>query len=381
MPDDPLTRLRAAFPVADAWTYLNHAAVCPIPDPVRRAVQAFVDDATEQGSTGWADWLARREGVRARAATLLGAADAEEVGFITNTSQGIVTVAEGLDFRPGDEIVVIEHDFPANLIPWYRQQRRRGARVVTVPREADGTVSTARVLDTVTPATRVVAVPWILYDSGARLDLVALGEALADHPALFCVDAIQGVGAFPIDVRAARIDVLSADSHKWMLGMEGIGLLYVRAEVLDRLDAPFESWLSVEDPFTPYEPGKPLLAGTRRFEYGAMPTMEIFGLDASLELLLDTGVERIAERILALTRRLIDGLEPRGWRVVTPHHDDAVRSGIVVAVPPGGADAHEVVHELEERRVSVTPRGGGVRFSPHGWNDDADIDRALKVLP
>lgn len=377
----PLDELRAAFPVADRWVYLNHAAVCPLPEPVRRAVVAFVDEAAEHGSTGWADWLARREHVRGKAARLLGAADADEVGFVTSTSQGILTVAEGLDWRAGDEVVVIDHDFPANLIPWHRQARRRGVRVVTVPRADDGTVSTDAVLSAVTERTRVVAVPWVLYDSGARLDLVTLGAALADHPALFFVDAIQGVGAFPIDVRAARIDALSADSHKWMLGLEGIGLLYVRAEVLDRLDPPFESWLSVVDPFEPYEPGKALVTGTRRFEYGALPTAEIFGLEASLDLLLSTGVERIAERVLALTAQLIDGLGRRGWHVVTPHHERALRSGIVVAVPPGGADAHDVVHTLEERRVSVTPRGGGVRFSPHGWNTAEEIDRALEALP
>ncbi len=380
MPDDALKTLRDAFPVADHWVYFNHAAVCPIPAPTRAAIRAFVDEATDHGSTGWESWIAQRESVRASAARLLGAADVEEVGFLTSTSQGIITVAEGVDFAPGDEIVVVERDFPANLIPWHRQARRRGARVVTVPRRDDGTVPAADILTAVTERTRVVAVPWVLFDSGYRLDIAQIGAGLIDHPALYCVDAIQGVGAFPIDVMAAHIDVLSADSHKWMLGVEGIGLLYCRADVLERLDPPFESWLSVEEPFEPYVPGKPLLAGTRRFEYGAMPTMEIFGLGASLKLLLDTGVERIGAQILDLTQQLRTGLTTRGWHVSTPDVDAANRSGILVAVPPGGRDAHDVVHELEQRKISLTPRGGGVRFSPHGWNVAAEVERTLEAL-
>ncbi len=377
---DRLAKLRAAFPVAASWIYFNHAAVCPLAQPVADAVRAFLDECLHNGSTGWKQWEEQKTRVRSQAARLLGCT-AAEVALSTSTSQGLINVAEGLALSPGDEIVVIQDDFPANQIPWYRQERR-GARIVVVPRQ-NGRVELSAILDRVTPATRLVAVPFVLYDSGQRLDLVALGQALADHPALFCVDAIQGLGAFPLDMTAAHIDVLSADSHKWMLGMEGIGLFACRTEHLDKLDSPLTSWLSMAEPFAPFRPGKPLRPDAARFEYAALPTMEIFGLGACLELLLDTGIETMAQAILGLTDRLSAGLTEQGWAVSSPRERPDERSGIVLATPPAGSplgDVDTVVARLESRGVSVVSRAGAVRFSPHAWNTLDEVERVLELL-
>ncbi|GJM21500.1 MAG: cysteine desulfurase [Planctomycetota bacterium] len=374
---DVLAELRTEFPVRESWIYLNHAAVAPLPNCVVAAVNAFLRDANRNGSTGFAHWMSVREQVRADAARLLGA-QPSEVAITTSTSQGLLTVAEGLEFGPGDEILVIQDDFPANLIPWWRQ-KRRGAEVRVVPRRADGRVPASDVLAAVTPATKLVAIPWVLYDTGFRLDLPSIGAGLVDHPALFCVDAIQGLGAFPIDVEAAHIDFLSADSHKWMLGMEGIGLFYVRAAALERLDAPFTSWLSVEDPFTPWEPGRPLLPDARRFEYASLPTMEIFGLGACLELLLRTDPARMGPRVLELTDQLTAGLQHLGWTLRSPRAEPTENSGIVLATPPD-RDASTWVDRLAERGVSVIPRAGGLRFSPHAWNTAEELERLFALL-
>jgi len=376
MPDS-LAELRAAFPVAESWIYFNHAAVSPLSVPVSAALRDFTRDALEHGSTGFRRWLARREEARGKAARLIGATPGE-IAFTTSTSQGLLTVAEGLELAPGDEIVLIQNDFSANQIPWFRQERR-GARVVVVERTGGG-ASTEAILARVGPRTRIVAVPFVLYDSGFRLDLAALGEALADHPALLCVDAIQGLGAFPLDVEAARIDFLSADSHKWMLGLEGIGLFYCRRQHLDALDGPFVSWLSVEDPFEPYEPGRPLLPDARRFEYATLPTMALFGMDACLDLLASLDADLVAERVLELTDHLARGLSAAGWTVLGPRGEPERCSGVLTAMPPAGA-ADAVVAHLEERRVSVSVRGGGVRFSPHAWNTHAEVEQVLERLP
>ncbi|MFT7464743.1 MAG: cysteine desulfurase/selenocysteine lyase, partial [Pseudohongiellaceae bacterium] len=333
-------------------------------------------DSLQNGSTGWKQWDEVREHTRAQAGRLLGCS-AAEVALSTSTSQGLITVAEGLALRPGDEIVVIEDDFPANQIPWYRQERR-GARIVVVPRR-DGRVELDDILSRVTPSTRMVAVPFVLFDSGQRLDLVALGAALADHPTLFCVDAIQGLGAFPLDMTAAHIDFLSSDSHKWMLGMEGIGLFACRTEHLDKIDSPLTSWLSMAEPFAPYRPGRALRPDAGRFEYAALPTMEIFGLNACLKLLLDTGIETMAEAILKLTDRLCHGLKDQGWTVLSPRTRPEDRSGIILATPPEG-DVEQVVAQLEAAGVSVVSRAGAVRFSPHAWNTADEVDRVLKLL-
>lgn len=374
---DTLADLRSAFPVAEFWIYFNHAAVSPLPSPVVDAVAEFMHNAATQGSTGFAGWIARRERARERTAALLGARPSE-IALTTSTSQGLLTVAEGLRLDPGDQIVIVEDDFPANQIPWLRQ-RRRGAEVVVVPR-TDGRVTVDAVMARVGERTRLVAVPWVLYDNGFRLDVVALGAALAEHPALYCVDAIQGLGAFPLDVQAARIDFLAADSHKWMLGLEGIGIFYCRAGCTHLLDSPFTSWWSLAEPFAPFREDSPLHQDARRFEYATLPTVGAFGLDAALGLLLAGDADQRAERILQLTDRLAEGLVARGWSLHTPMDRPEERSGILSASHPSlGAD--EVVAHLTERKLSVAPRGAGVRFSPHAWNVMEEVERALEALP
>lgn len=384
---DALARLRAAFPVAEEWVYVNHAAVAPVALPVERAVAGFLAQARREGSAGFAGWLARREEARRSAATLLGARP-EEVSFTTSTSQGLITVAEGVSLQPGDEIVLLEDDFPSNRIPWFRQQRR-GARMVPVPRDAAGRVTADAVLARVGERTRLVAVSWVAFDTGYRMDLRALGDGLAQRNAraqaggrpraLLCVDAIQGLGALPLDVRGCGIDFLSADSHKWLLGLEGVGLFYCRAERLDELDSPLTSWWSMAEPFRPWRPGAALQPDARRFEYACLPTAALFGVEAALRMLLEAGPAEVERQVLALADRLADGLEERGWTVLSPRERPDERSGIVTARPPAGS-ARAAVERLLAARVQAVERGGGVRFSPHAWNTAGEMDRALEAL-
>ncbi len=383
---DALAHLRAAFPVAELWVYVNHAAVAPVALPVEQAVAGFLAQARRDGSAGFAGWLARREEARRSAAALLGARP-EEVSFTTSTSQGLITVAEGLSLQPGDEIVLLEDDFPSNQIPWWRQQRR-GARLVPVPRDAAGRVTADAVLARVGPRTRVVAVSWVAYDNGCRLDLRALGAGLAARNAqlaagqpraLLCVDAIQGLGAFALDARACGIDFLSADSHKWLLGLEGVGLFFCRAERLAELDSPLTSWWSMAEPFRPWRPGAALQPDARRFEYACLPTAALFGVEAALRMLLEAGLPRIERQVLELTDRLAAGLVERGWTLLSPRERPDERSGIVSARPPSGG-AREAVERLLAARVQAVERGGGVRFSPHAWNTAGEMDRVLEAL-
>jgi cysteine desulfurase / selenocysteine lyase len=387
---DALSDLRAAFPVAARWIYFNHAAVAPVALPVEQAVAEFLREGREHGSAGFAGWLARREAARAAAAKLLGA-QTSEVAFTTCTSQGLITVAEGLRLRPGDEIVCLQDDFPANRIPWWRQVRR-GARIVEVPRDAAGRITPEAVLARVGPLTRLVAVSSVLYDRGFRLDLPALGAALAARNAaaaaegrgacetLLCVDAIQSLGALPLDVEQCRIDFLSADSHKWLLGLEGIGLFYCRASRLEELDGPLVSWWSYAQPFAPWTPAAKLQPDARRFEYSVLPVAELYGFDAALRLLAAAGLPAVERRVLELTDRLGAGLLARGWELLSPRERAAERSGIVTARHPS-RPAREVLERLVAAGVQLTERGGGVRFSPHGWNTAEEVDRLLERLP
>lgn len=380
---DVLADLRRAFPAAEFGVYFNHAAVAPIATPVARAMREFLDECSRHGSAGFADWLALRETARAAAAALVGG-DPSEIAFTTSTSQGLLLVAEGLELRPGDRIVVIEDDFPANRIPWERQ-RRRGAEIVVVARR-QGRVPVAALLDAIDERTVLLALPWVLYDNGYRIDLPALGAALRSvnagraRPVRLCVDAIQGLGAFPLDARACGIDFLSADSHKWMLGLEGIGLFWCRRELVTSLDAPQLSWWSLARPFARWEPGAPWQPDARRWEYACLPTVGLHGLAAALAMLNATGPERMARRILELTGALADGLRERGWELLSPLGAETERSGIVTARRPGGR-VEDDLSALARAGVQATPRGGGIRFSPHAWNTLDEVGRVLEALP
>ncbi|MED5330440.1 MAG: aminotransferase class V-fold PLP-dependent enzyme [Planctomycetota bacterium] len=372
-----LATLRKAFPVANSWIYFNHAACAPLSEPTIKAVKTFLDEACTEGSTRWDAWMEHREQVRRRVSRLMGAKE-NEVAFTTSTSQGLITVAEGLNLQPKDEILVVQDDFPANHIPWFRQEKR-GAQVVVAPRR-EGTPTLNSILDHLTENTALVAVPWVLYDTGERIDLHQLGKTLCDHPALFCVDAIQGLGAFPLDVHACHIDFLAADSHKWLLGMEGIGVFYCRNQCLGLLDPPLTGWWSMAEPFATYSPEASLRPDARRFEYGALPTMEIFGLDASIQLIDAAGLETIGAGILELTELLAAGLQDQGWTIHSPLESEDLRSGILSASHPS-LPAQSVVEELERCGVSVAARGPGVRFSPHGWNSTEEVNEVLKRIP
>jgi selenocysteine lyase/cysteine desulfurase len=386
---DVLAELRAAFPVAELWVYFNHAAVAPVARQVEEAVAGYLRESRTQGSAGFAGWLERRETARSAAATLLGARSSE-VAFTTSTSQGLLTVAEGLRLSPGDEIVTLQDDFPANRIPWWRQVRR-GARIVEVPRR-DGRVSAGDVLARLSPRTRLVAVSWVAYDHGQRLDLRALGAGIAARNeqaaregrgaarTLFCVDAIQGLGVFPMQARAWGLDFLAADSHKWLLGLEGLGLFWCREEALAELDPPLISWWSMARPFAPWTPDAPWQPDARRFEFACLPTACLYGVEAALRMLLAAGAPALSSRVLELTARLARGLEAHDWQLLTPMGSEAERSGIVTARPPGLAP-ELAVERLLAAHVQVTPRGGGVRFSPHAWNTADEVDRALEALP
>ena len=386
---DVLAELRAAFPVAELWIYFNHAAVAPVSRPVEAAMAEFLRESRLQGSAGFAGWLERRETARREAATLIGGRSTE-VAFTTSTSQGLLTVAEGLQLSPGDEIVTLQDDFPANRIPWWRQARR-GARIVEVPRR-DGRVTAGDVLARLSPRTRVVAVSWVAYDHGQRLDLRALGAGIAARNeqaaregrgavrTLFCVDAIQGLGVFPMEARAWGLDFLSADSHKWLLGLEGLGLFWCREELLAELDPPMISWWSMARPFAPWTPDAPLQPDARRFEYACLPTACLYGAEAALRMLLAAGAPALSARVLELTAQLAAGLQSHGWQLLSPMARDDERSGIVTARPPG-MTAGVAVERLLAARVQVTERGGGVRFSPHAWNTADEVERLLEALP
>jgi selenocysteine lyase/cysteine desulfurase len=367
------------MPVAERWAYFDHAAVAPLSRPAHDAIARWSREALEQGHTLGGAWTERLKGVRTSAARILGAAE-DEIALVPNTTAGINLVAEGYPWQAGDNVVTLAGEFPSNLYPWMNLAAR-GVEERRVDPGGAG-IDLDRIADACDERTRIVAASWVGYATGWRADVDALAEAAHARGALLFLDAIQGLGVFPLDVRRTPVDFLAADGHKWLLGPEGAGLLYVRREHLDRLRPLNLGWNSVVRHGDTYPMELALLPTAARFEGGSLNMAGFLGLGASLDLLAGFGLtptaSPIADRVLATTAQAIRRLEEAGAVVAGPR-SDRERSGIV-AVDLPGRDLAAMRRQCLEAGVALSLREGRLRISPHAYNDERDLDRLVAAL-
>lgn len=363
---------RDDFPVTRELIYLNHAAVSPLCRPAAEAIEHWIEDTSRYGALHWDGWTETYDALRRAAARLINGS-ADEIAIVKNTSEGINTVALGLDWRTGDRVVAFREEFPSNDFPW-RRLESRGVQVkwlsIYDPLE--------RIADAVRGA-RLLAISFVNYQSGYRVRLRALGEICREHGCFFFVDAIQGMGAFPIDVEACHIDALAADGHKWMLASEGCGVLYVRRKWLDAIEPVEFGWMNPANYADYSSRDMTLKADAGRYECGTLNTAGCFGLRAAIEFLLDIGIEEIAEAILERTRQLHEGLVLKGYEPMLDWQCESA-SGIVSFRHPS-KDARSIVSELKRNRILAAPRQGWVRMAPHFYISPEDIERVLDLLP
>lgn len=372
-----LERLRSFFPVAQNLVYLNHAGVAPVSTRVVEALARFARAASERGAYGYDDdYDAEVERVRGRAAQLIGAA-ADEIAFVKNTTEGLGIVAAGLDWRRGDRVLSCDLEYPSNVYAW-KSLASQGVETVLL-RGRDGRLLVEDVEEALRdPSVRLLAVSSVQFGSGFRSDLFEIGRLCRDRGVLFCVDAIQSLGCLPLDVAACGIDFLAADGHKWICSVEGCGVLYVARRVLERVKPRILGWRSMthDDDFDRYDIDLKSNAG--RFEEGTPNVPGIFALGAAIDLLLEIGVQEIGERVLALTDRLVSGLERRGAVLRTPR-GPGESSGIVSFRWPR-EEPQATAERLRAERIFVVARRGGVRASPHVYNREDEIDALVDAL-
>ena len=367
---------RDLFPVTERYAYLNHAAVSPLNWRAAGAMQRWVADWAAHGTRVYppAEQLAE---YRQRAATLINAAP-EEIAFTRNTTEGLLLVARGLDWCPGDNIVTAETEFTANVYPW-KNVEPEGVTIRRVPAR-HGRILVEDLVAAMDDRTRLLAISFVEFYTGYRNDLFRLGEICHRRGVRFCVDAIQGAGVLPIDVQAMRIDFLSTGGPKWLLGPMGVGFFYCRRERLEELNPRLYGWLSTANPDDYFDYDQPLSPTASRFESGTLSWPSLVGLMESIALLLEVGIERIAEYVLNLTGELIAALRARGCELLTPAERREERSGIVTFRHPS-CSPEELFARLEAADVVVSLRGGGIRVAPHFYNTWEDIERLLAVLP
>ena len=362
------------FPVRRNLVYFNHAAVTPLPRRVADAIDAHTENTRDRGAADWRRWYADLDQARQKAAAFVGARSSE-ISFLPSTSWALNVVAQALAWKPGDNVVGDDMEFPANVYPWMLLEKR-GVEL-RLAKNREGRVTAEDIARHIDDRTRAVAVSWVAFHNGWVYPLDEIGALCRERGILLVVDAIQGLGALPLDLGTTPVDVLVSDGHKWLLGAEACALLYVAEGARGRLAPPFGGWWNVRGGGGGYLDYRlDFHPGGRAYEAGALPMTQICGLSAALDLLTEMGQPAVHERILAVVGTLAKGLAERGWEITTP---EPHASGILSAVPPHGGDKR-MARELENRGIIVSPREGAVRFSPHAYNDEAEVARVLEAI-
>jgi selenocysteine lyase/cysteine desulfurase len=366
--------LRREFPLLERKTYLNSGSYCALANEVKAAFEAYLEDRLRVGAN-WDLWVAKNESVRSLVAALIGAAS-DEIAITASVSAGLNSLASALDFSgPRNKIVISDFEFPTAAQIWHAQERR-GARIVHVPRAADGYIPASAFAAAVDERTQLVAITHVCFRNGAKLDVAGIVELARAKGARVLLDCYQSVGSMTVDVKALGVDFAAGGMLKYLLGTAGIGFLYVRDALVPSLVPANSGWFAQEDigamDITANRPAP----SARRFEAGTPAVVNCYAAEAGLRMLLRVGTEAVEERIRTLTGRCMQRLREIDWRSITPPEDG--RRGATVALP--SRNAGRLVRELEDRGIVTSCRDDNVRAAFHFYNDEADVDVLCAAL-
>lgn len=367
---------RALMPVTANWAYFDHAAVAPLPRGTRQVIEQWVAQAAEQGDVPWLNWSRGVERCRSLAAQLIGS-EPSEIALVPNTTAGIGLVAEGFPWKLGDNVVLPNDEFPSNQYPWMNLATR-GVEVRRIAMPA-GRLDLDCVAAACDAHTRIVSLSWVSYAQGWRTDVAAAVELIHAKGALCFLDAIQGLGVFPLDVGAVPVDFLAADGHKWLLGPEGAGICYIRGKHLDLLRPTGVGWNSVTAGHDFSKIAADWKPSAARYEGGSLNMSGFLGLAKSLELLLRFGTEWLSRAVLEFTGQLAERLRSLGAEIHSLRDNPEGSSGILSFSLPG-RDPAAVRQRCLDRGVVLSCRGGRLRASPHAYHTDEDLERITAAI-
>jgi cysteine desulfurase/selenocysteine lyase len=358
--------------------YLNHAAVAPWPQRTVAAVRAFAEENGTRGSQNYPDWMQTEAELREQLCRLVNARSVDEIALLKSTSEALSVVAWGLPWQAGDNVVISNQEFPSNRVVW-ESLETLGVETRYADLDADASPEAA-LIACIDERTRLLSVSSVQYGTGLRLDLTVLGAACRAHGILFCVDAIQSLGAHRLDVQSCQADFIMADGHKWLLGAEGLALFFCRREVMDQLTLRQYGWHMLEHSHDFNSHSREVAHNARRFECGSPNMLGIHALHASLELILATGMQRIEQLVLENTRFMLDFFASRSTRyeVITPAAPG--RHAGIVTFRPVDESTEPLFRLLAQHNIACALRGGGIRFSPHFYTPRKQLFTALSLL-
>lgn len=353
--------------------YLNHAAVAPWPVRTVNAVKIFAEENARQGARSYPQWLESEHALRNQLARLINAPSEKDIALLKNTSEGLSVIAYGIDWRAGDNVVSIAQEFPSNRVVW-ESLAQYGVELKLLDLSATESPEND-LIALCDEGTRLISVSSVQYASGLRLDLPLIGRFCRDNDILFCVDAIQSLGALPFDVTEYQADFVVADGHKWMLGPEGLALFYCRADIRDQLRLNQYGWHMLEHAGDFDRKAWQTAGSAARFECGSPNMLGIHALHASLEVLLEQGIETVHRQIESNTTHIVEQIDRLGFELLSPRQ--AARRGGIVTFRVPDRDNQELYRYLMDKRVVCAYRGGGIRFSPHFYNTRKEIEQAF----
>jgi selenocysteine lyase/cysteine desulfurase len=370
--------IRKLFPALSHYTYLNSAAVSPMPLAAVEAVTSQLYDVSTHGVLHYTDWIAAKSRARDLLAEMLHVRP-DQVAFMRNTSDGMAAIANGVDWAEGDNIVSFQNEFPANFYPWRSVRDRFGVELRLAP-ERDGRIDLDELISMIDSNTKVVTVSAIQFASGFRADLERIGKAARDADALFGVDIIQAFGARGFDLPGELVDFAAGASHKWLCAPEGCGILYISDRCRERIEPTFVGWISVGEPWDFDDREQPFQPNALAMESGTGTSSLFYGLEQSLKLLHETGLEDIRAYLDELTDFMCELLAAKDYDIVSSR-DPNEKSAIVCVKHRNGLTCQEIAKKLEDEKIVISARGGRVRISPHFYNNREDIERLVDALP
>ncbi len=369
------------FPITRNCVYLNHAADGPLPSPVARTLYTYIDDSSNFGNVNFARWTEHERGAHRRMANMIRVRP-DQIAMTASTGDGLMMIAGGLRWQPGDMIISADCEFPSNVYPWLNLQAQ-GVQVHLV-KMCEYRVAVEDVLSSITERTRLVSLSLVEFSTGYRNDIATIARYCHERGIICGIDAAQALGALDIDVHMLGVDYLAAVSHKWLLSPHTTGILYVADDLQAQLHTVRKGWFSVQAPYDFFHYEQPLKAGMARFEHSTPNGLPILGLDAALGIFecLDGGMPAVEERISGLTSYAIAGLERLGYPVVSPQGDGECSGIGCFKLHPERQDinSQQLVDELASRNIHLAARGDVVRISPHFYNTLEEIDVLLNAL-